>query len=197
MELRPRGGMPRYSTRHVWLALHELRRESPLGRKDLALKLDLGEGSVRSILDLLRRNGMIRTTRAGVFLEDAGEKVLEDLGIELAEFRCGAFESTFCLIVRSAGHVIKYGIEERDAAVRGGANGALTLFMSEGRLMMPGPDGAIPVEDLYPDCTDLKVDLEDGDVVIIPLGENALEGGIEAALDLAERAGRSFDRYFK
>ncbi|MDH5199458.1 MAG: hypothetical protein OEW93_01105 [Candidatus Bathyarchaeota archaeon] len=94
----------------------------------------------------------------------------------------------YAVLVRDAGGSVDKGIEQRDAALIAGADGATTLVYDGEKLVMPGvevevdPSTAKHILDAFKPCR--------GDVVIIGSARDPLDaeiGAKSAALRLLER----------
>ena len=91
---------------------------------------------------------------------------------------------------------IRYGCEERDAAIRSGATGATTLVYSNGKLIFPGSD--YPVDSDVESKIRSVFNLKNDDVVIIGTGstqESAEMGAVIAGLTIM--GGLQFDHELK
>lgn len=182
------GPSPKFTVYHLWKAYDIIGKKGPIGRKTLAREINLGEGTTRTILDRLMREGGIESTRRGVVLTKAGKERLRSFEmtvrrVEMGDLTIGEFD---CAVMRKGvAHMVSLGCEERDEAVRAGAAGATTLVYTGGRLHFPGE----------PDCPERKkveilydlFDLEEGDVVVIGTGhtyEAAEKGGVTAAISI-------------
>ncbi|UCD45617.1 MAG: hypothetical protein JSV27_03780 [Candidatus Bathyarchaeota archaeon] len=192
-EERP-GGTPAFMEAHVLKALELLGSGEGLGRQQLARTIRLGEGTVRTLIRRMREQDLLETSRGGMKLTAKGERLV----IALKEYLVStAFPETtltvgrenFAVMVRSAGGEVRKGIEERDAALIAGAEGATTFVYTDGRLLMPGFNTEIDAL--------TKVQLmgllepEEGDVIIVGSDEDTFRaefGAKSAALKLLERA---------
>jgi predicted transcriptional regulator len=138
------GRTPAFTEVHVVKALETLGTEEPVGRIRLSKVLGLGEGETRTLVRHLRNEDVIEISRAGIVLSDLGEKILSDLRSNLGE----AFEvpessltvgpHNVAVLIKNVADSVKYGLEQRDAAIRAGALGATTLVFRNDRLTMPG-----------------------------------------------------------
>lgn len=85
------------------------------------------------------------------------------------------------------GNKIKMGVEQRDSAIMAGAEGATTLVVIDGKLIVP-PDYVIDEHD--PNLAKLlheKFNLREGDAIIIGTASTvskAEDGALAAAFDL-------------
>jgi len=188
------GPTPKFSFYHIWKAYQVIETQGPVGRKALADALQIGEGSTRTILDKMIREGSVENTRRGAVLTERGRKRLETSGIvtqpiELEGITIG--KHNCAVLVKGMAERIKLGCEQRDEAVRTGALGATTLLVREGKLVFPGDDNFPDQESVAP----LKrlFDLEDGDVIVIGSGfsyEAAEKGAVTAALGIGNPSRR-------
>ncbi len=184
------GRAPSYSAAYVMMALELLSHLGVLGRKQLAERLGLGEGAVRTMIGRLMDEGLVQTSRVGMRLTDEGRQLLEDLGgpmtgveMPLTEITVGAYN--YAVVIRRGAGGIRKGVEQRDAAIIAGASGATTLVVEEGRFLMPGVDEGVD----HGIAKLLRSELapEEGDAIIIGSAESSLMaqvGAISAALEL-------------
>ena len=92
-------------------------------------------------------------------------------------------------MVKDAGHLVKKGIEQRDAALKAGATGACTLLLRGREFLMPmggDEDWTLgPADSLFQDLKSLNP--RAGDVVVISSAPDkvlAEQGAMAAALTL-------------
>ena len=171
-------------------------KKKKTGRKNLVKELEIGEGSVRTILKRLKDDGLITSSKLGHELTAKGErKVLEYLGkfTSPERFESGEIElvegerTEKCLIVVSnSAEKIKRGMEQRDTAFSAGAKGALVIVFRKGRLEFPAPDTKLSD---FPEMLERlkKLNLKDNDTVVISFGKTyakAEDGAIAIALEL-------------
>ncbi len=187
-----RGGpTPYFDVVHIVMAIRLIGEHLGIGRKELSKRLGIGEGSVRTLLNKLKGSEIISITKEGCKLSDKGLKIYNWLlemiptinEVDLKEIWGHQF--SVGVIIRNSEHLIKKGIEQRDAAVKFGAAGAITLIFKSGRLLMP------EIADLsieYPDFAAKlmsKFLLNEGDVLILVGADNfnyAYYGALAAAL---------------
>ena len=162
-----------FSMFHIYYAL-ELMAQKPIGRTKLAEKLGVGEGAIRTIVHHLQDAGLIVTEKAGMRLTDKGEKVwlkFEELfpkRVEVEKNQLTHSNYNFAILVKDSGSKVKSGIEQRDAAIMGGAKRALAIISHEGRLIIHSVTNSI--EEEYPDAAKAilkEIKPEDNDVIII------------------------------
>jgi len=184
------GPTPKFSLYHIWKTYDIINSQGPVGRKALAQSLGIGEGSTRTILDKMVREGSVENTKQGAVLTDRGRKLFRNSGVVAAPVRVDGLTlgSQDCaVLVKGMADRITTGYEQRDEAVRTGAVGATTLVFKEGKLMFPGdpevPDqnALLPIRALYA--------LEENDAVIVGTAhsyEVAEKGAVTAALTLSD-----------
>ncbi|MCD6461263.1 MAG: hypothetical protein J7L61_00770 [Thermoplasmata archaeon] len=180
-----RGPSPRFTTLHLYAALLLVGEMEPVSRGSLAAAMDVGEGTIRSILGRLADLGMVEVRRNGVRLTSRGRDVVRLLPFGDVDVRgLTVSERNVAFLVRRAASRVANGVEQRDAAIMAGADGATTLVVSGGRLSAPGLPGAgegdlATLEAVFP--------LEEGDVVVVGSARSrilAFYGGLAAALSL-------------
>jgi len=114
-----------------------------IGRNKLSERLGLGEGTTRTLIDRLLDARLIEISRSGCELTRSGHSILNELnrrlGTRTVVPRSSVTVGThnFGILVKGAANMIKSGIEQRDAAVRAGAYGAVTFVVKHGELVMP------------------------------------------------------------
>ncbi len=182
------GPAPKFSAYHIWKAYEIIERKGPIGRKTLSKELGVGEGSTRTVLDKLLREGNIENTQRGAILTESGRKRFGSFDInvkkvEMGELTIGPFD---CAVqIKSMAHLIALGCDQRDEAVRAGAMGATTLVCKEGKLDFPDGGEYLDQERLATIFD--SFDVCENDVFIIgsgPTYDMAERGAVTAALAL-------------
>jgi len=138
------GRRPSFNVTHVFRALEIIGSEEAVGRGKLSRLLNLGEGVTRTLVRHLGKAGIVKVSRSGIALSDFGRKVYSDLRSKIvgelevpsSPLTVGSFN--VAVLVRDVGHLVKSGLEQRDAAIKVGALGATTLVFKGNRLTMPG-----------------------------------------------------------
>jgi len=198
VQMPKRGKRKRRSKLKELLMLLCLKSEGPIGRYRLKDMLGLSEyeGVVKLMLSDFRKEGYVSTSKLGSKLTAKGEKLLAQRlktyniidvkDFDLPDLKTGPV--TVGIQIRGKADKIRFGIDERDAAVKAGAQGATVLTFKDGALRFP------PIlEDLsskYPELAAKILEtygLIDGDIIIFVSAENrwrALEGALAAALSL-------------
>ncbi len=150
--------------------------------------LNIGEGSTRTILNLLQDNGLISINKNGVSLTMDGIKNYKSVQMDVVNFNIKDMTiGEYDCIVRVPNMAIRvqYGCEERDFAIKAGASGATTLVVSDNTLIFPGSD--YPVDPNIVSIIKKNLDLHENDVIIIGTGDdqNSAEiGAVTAGLEL-------------
>jgi len=139
------GPLPRFAESQVRGALALIAERKGVGRKQLAKELGVGEGSMRTILDRLKKEGFVRSSRGGHSITTKGKrelgKALELVQIDAGDMTVGDVD--VATIVRKAAARVRRGIEQRDEAIKAGADGATVLIFKGGKLQFP--DGFLKV----------------------------------------------------
>lgn len=164
--------------------------EKPMGRHQLMEEMKLGEAPVKTLIKRLNKNDLIKRTTKGSILTKKGtllvNKILENISkpveIDIDEYTVGKYN--FAVLVKKASSKVRSGIEQRDEAIKIGADGATTLVCKNDRLFFPGCDrNVIDLEKILHKI----FKIENEDVVIIGSGstkKKAEEASIIVALSL-------------
>jgi predicted transcriptional regulator len=189
------GPLPSFQVFHIIKAL-ELISHASTGRGLLAKELGIGEGTTRTLIDRLKNEGMITTSKTGCSLTKKGKEVWKEVRealpskTELEKSKLTLSTCNVAILVKGKIGKIKLGMEQRDAAFLTGAKGATTLIMKEGKLTMPSGDVDIAKE--YPDTYGRIMDAlkpKEGDAVVIGSADTrqtAEYGAIAAAWTLID-----------
>ncbi len=192
------GPAPAFSHIHISRALLTIGDEGPMGRIELARRLSLGEGAIRTIIRRLTQANLITTVKDGCVLTKRGSVLYNQLRGKLSKLfvidakQLSLDKMSAAILIRGSGHLVKRGIEQRDAAIRAGATGACTLVVRDGEYVMPmaeNEDWKLSSED--PLARDLQNSFHprENDVVTIisaPDKGHAEDGAMAAALTLLE-----------
>jgi hypothetical protein len=122
----------------------------------------------------LRNEDLIHVSRTGIILSELGKELLSDLRsnlskeVEVPESSLTVAPSNMAVLIKNAAESVKYGVEQRDAAIKAGALGATTLVFRDNRLTMPevGEDIFRNIQSIH-DLLVAKLNPEEDDVVII------------------------------
>ena len=184
-----------FTTLHLIKAL-ELIAEAPVGRGKLAKILGIGEGAARTIIKRLKDANLIEISKEGCSLTPLGknfwkkfkEKIPKKVFLEKNEFSLA--EYTVAILVKGRSDAVKTGMEQRDAAIVAGAEGATTIIIKNGKMILPRISRNVAKD--YPIAYKQIVERlkpKEGDVVIVGTAktmEKAEYGAMAAALTLLE-----------
>ena len=194
------GRLHSFAEAHVVKALEEIDIQQPVGRMKLSKDLHLGEGEARTLIKHLKIEGLIDVSRSGIALSNAGKKLLSSLrsyiSKELDVPSTPLTVASFNVAIRVTGtkDSVKYGLEQRDAAILAGAKGATTLVFTQNRLTLAGTHEDISKSDPLLLVKLLKLSLKEGDVLVIGSGEEKIRaelGAMVAALELLKSKKRA------
>ena len=156
------------------------------GRQELAKELELGEGTVRTILDILKSKNFIGSTKKGHFLSKRGSEILNQI-LENIE---GPKEMTIQNIypeLKKIGIKIKNSpnlrglYRLRDISVKNGADGAIILKF-DGKLYAPESDYEQDYKQL-----EKHFNFEDNDILVVAFSNKkrlAENGAFAIAIEL-------------
>ena len=184
------GPAPRFSNFHPFKILNILSKEKRIGRKKLAEKVGIGEGSIRTILEVLRRDRLVKITQNGISLSSKGEEELRAYPIKMVDINADEMTIGSCDIavhVTNAAHKIKEGLEQRDEAIKVGAKGATTIICKDRRLIIPLELDIRTKFPIIEKSLRELFDLKDEDIIIIGTAdsrEKAEDGALAAAFAL-------------
>lgn len=187
------GRFPSFAEAHVIKALEEIGLQENVGRLKLSKDLHLGEGEARTLVKHLKNEGLIEVSKSGISLSAAGKRLLSCLRVLVSEqidvpstpLTVGPFN--VAVRVRGIKGSIQYGLEQRDAAIMAGAKGATTLIFTKNKLTMPGTREDVSKSDPSILASLSKLDLNDGDVIVIGSADEKIKaefGAKTAALEL-------------
>lgn len=176
---------------HVLVTLQLIQERGHVSRHTLCKKLDLGEGTVKTLVKHLKIYDLIETDKTGTRISTKGSKLLSELllsipaemSISTCSVALGKFN--YAILIKQMSYVIRSGIEQRDAAIKMNALGATTLVYKDDKFIIPNTNfnalhgeqklHALLVDSLKP---------EEGDVLIIGsdnISERAAEFAAKSA----------------
>ena len=146
-----------------------LRSGEAMSRADISGETGIGEGVVRAILQRLRSIGLLSISRAGTSISMTGLEFMRATGVSLmrldhTDSAIGAHQ--VALLVKGKAAMIEKGIEQRNCALKVGADGCTTIVCEGGALVLP-PDW--DVDERTPELASQirRHGISDGDVVLI------------------------------
>ncbi len=170
-----------FSMFHIFCAL-ELMAKKPIGRNKLAEKLDVGEGAIRTIINHLKDSGLIVTSKGGCILTDKGAKVWKTFEsffpkrVEIGKTTLTTSDYSYAFLVKNKGDKVKSGIDQRDAAIMGGARRAVVIVFKNGCLMIESISNSLEKD--FPGAANVilkDLEPEDNDVIIIAGADKPLK----------------------
>ena len=164
-----------------------LRIEKPISRLELSKILELGEGTVKSILDILKENGFLDSNKNGHYLSGKGNslisKIKNDIVIKEADLtNIFPKQKKIAVQVKNPKHVERAYIL-RDIAVKNGAEGAIIIRYGEDKKLK------IFDSEYKEDFSEIesKFDLDYGNIVIVAYADSyrlAEHGALAVAVEL-------------
>jgi hypothetical protein len=139
-----RGPSPTFERAHLLLAFLTVGESGTMGRQALAVRTGLGAGAIRTVLKKLRDDGYADANTLGCFLTPSGRRVFESTrrkitpSVVLHGSKLTVGTVQVALAARGASRGVRTGIEQRDAAIRVGADGATTYLIKAGKFTVPG-----------------------------------------------------------
>lgn len=153
-----------------------------LSRAKIAEQLDVGEGTIRTILGRLVDADLVKISTVGCKLTDNGlyvcrefDRVFPKWGrFSWTELTPSAFNYSF--VIRDAADKVGSGIEQRDNAIVVGATRALVFVFQNGRLRINSVSD--DVEKVFPKAARqilLELKPQENDAIVIATGETPLK----------------------
>lgn len=128
----------------MFKTLQLINREGFVSRHLLIKELELGEGSIKTLIKHLKMEKMIITSNRGTTMSDRGRKIFEEMSrhicseSKIPKSNISVSEFNYGILLRNLKFAIKQGVEQRDAAIKMGAQGATTLIFKDGKFIIPG-----------------------------------------------------------
>jgi hypothetical protein len=176
---------------HVLVTLQLIQERGHVSRHTLCKKLDLGEGTVKTLVKHLKIYDLIQTDKTGTRISTKGSKLLSELllsipaemSISTCSVALGKFN--YAILIKQMSYVIRSGIEQRDAAIKMNALGATTLVYKDDKFMIPNTNfNALHREQKLHTLLVDSLKPEEGDVLIIGsdnISERAAEFAAKSA----------------
>lgn len=190
----PKGPSPAFSLVHLIKTLLILESES-MGRQSLSRALNLGEGSVRTIIKRLSEKGLISIDPiGGCYLTELGlnfvrkvrEVLISEKEIDLRPL--GVNSPAWAMQIRPTTEMVINITKLRDVAVKNGADGMLIFSYKNFKISLP-----LVYDDISKDFPEINsflsnsFKLKDGDLIFVGFAENrklAELGTFAAAISL-------------
>jgi hypothetical protein len=176
---------------HVLVTLQLIQERGHVSRHTLCKKLDLGEGTVKTLVKHLKIYDLIETDKTGTQISTKGSKLLSELllsipaemSISTCSVALGKFN--YAILIKQMSYVIRSGIEQRDAAIKMNALGATTLVYKDDKFIIPNTNfNALHREQKLHTLLVDSLKPEEGDVLIIGsdnISERAAEFAAKSA----------------
>ncbi len=168
------GPTPSFNLVHAILMLFIL-ENGPVGRKRLSSMMDVGEGSIRSLIKRLREVGFVDVDRNGCFLTERGKKAVRKIRkviIGPKKLRLDILgDEAYVMLVRGLKGKVNT-LEIRDEAVRVGGKGAIILVKSDNSILFP--ETGEPISKYHPEDEKAIMELSplEGDIIVIGMGND-------------------------
>jgi len=181
-----RGAYPEFKIEDAVAVLFLLK--TPKGRKQISEELNLGEGTVRTLLKKLSSVRLVESQQKGHSLSEKGIEVVREMSKLFSEpLEVSPLEDfvTYALVVKNPPEF--KSIELRDEAIRFFARGAMILIVQENEIVFPEDRRAL--KETLPELSEdlKKLPVENGDLVIVTWANtkaDALKSLIHVALTL-------------
>jgi len=172
------GNLPNYTKFDVIRCFLNL--DSKVSRQELSKRLELGEGTVRTILDILKSRGLIISNNQGHLLTQKGIKLLAKIKsiLEIKEVKLKLYPRLKSIALLTDSYK-KISYEQRDLAVKYGAEGAIITQVKNKKLIVP--DKSVISDFLM---LEKEFALEEGNVMILAFS-NTSRTSENAALIIA------------
>lgn len=173
------GPSMKFTISHIFFTL-ELIAEKSIGRNTLARKLQVGEGTIRTIVYRLKKDGLIETSKKGCNLTNKGQTMWKQFEAffprrtEIEKTELTNAEDNYAFLVKNSGSNVRSGIEQRDAAIVAGAKIAVIIVSKQGHLTIESVSNR--VEKRFPEAADkiLKTFHPENNDVIVLVGASTL-----------------------
>ena len=190
LDLPKYGPVHRFADYHVYRTLLLLSDGRRRGRRSLADSVNIGEGSMRTIIEFLRDKGYVDVKQTGIKISTRGVEFVRNLPIRMERLEPSDISIAMrnvAVLVRNRADKVTLGIEQRDAAIKAGAEGATTIVVKGGKLLVP-PDYFLDKErpEIARGLRKLLAPNE-GDIVIVGAAQEydrAEDGALAAAFAL-------------
>ncbi|MFQ5892556.1 MAG: DUF4443 domain-containing protein [Candidatus Methanofastidiosia archaeon] len=183
---------PRFDELHLIIALKIISDNKIVGRKRLMRELDLGEGSTRTILDKLKKEKLISSSPGGHKITKKGREVLRKnmpKGEEISASDLTLSDKNYAILMKDVLVDISNGIEQRDEAIKAGADCGVILVFDGEKLRFPKDfDLKLSHTDAIEEIM-TKFRPDRGDIIVIGGGSNkirAIKGALAASKALSK-----------
>ena len=159
---------------HIFKALQIIEDRGHASRTLLCQELNLGEGAVRTLIKHLKMKELIETSNAGTKMSEEGKRFFAEIlsclpkGCSLPKCSIALGKYNYVVLLKQLSFAIKFGIEQRDSAIKMGALGATTMLFKEGKFVMPDSNyESVKKEPAIHELLMKRLEPVEGDVIII------------------------------
>jgi len=179
------GNTPNYTKTDVLRCF--LRLNTAASRNTLAKELELGEGTVRTILSILKEKELLHSSKKGHIVSRKGKNAFEKISACINECKRVKFDRIYPELKKFGIVLPKKKVRNnyrlRDIAVKNGAEGALILEF-DGRLTTPEEREIVNYKEL-----ENEFKLNNNDILILAFADsyrNAENGAFAIAVEIAD-----------
>ena len=191
------GNKPNYTAIDVFRVFFRI--EKSTARAKLVDETCLGEGTVRTILDLLKGKNLLSSDREGHSLTDKGKNISNKISAEIPYIKNLEYSTLYpkdkkCFIIIRGAESQQDYVSLRDISVKNSANGAL-IFCFEGGLYLAGEKKGKDFKEL-----EERFEFKDKDILILAFADSffdAERGAIAIASELSRELKRFIDIFDK
>jgi len=128
---------------HVFKTLQLINDNGHVSRENLCYELELGEGTVKTLVRHLKMQGLVESSNADTKMTKEGKSFFSELlcylPFEMPVSKCKITlgKHNYAILIKEMKSSIKSGIEQRDAAIKVGASGATTLLYENKKFLIP------------------------------------------------------------
>ena len=170
MDQDPCGPACRFSDAHIYYTMCILAEGERLGRRALAQRAGVGEGTMRTMLDALRGCGLVDVAQSGIAISPEGRELMDRIGIRLVDVPRSDHVvggNQMGIVVRGGASRVTDGMAQRDSAVIAGGDGASVFTLVEGMLLMPPSLVMDGLDRAFADGVRRTAGMEEGDALIV------------------------------
>jgi predicted transcriptional regulator len=176
-----------FSVVHFYLVLKYLSdKKKPIGRYKLGKKLGLGRGSMRTVINRLSNDDLIKSeSRKGHIITSNGQKILDQISNTVIDIQTLDYVGKLTVSeinvgcqVRDSTNSFNSSLRLRDEAIKVGASGVTTLIYRDNKFVIFGMEDEFDIkkdyESLYNELINKFKNLETNDLIIIGTAESEI-----------------------
>lgn len=173
----------RFDDTDLFTILDYLSKGKRVGREKICNHLEMGEGSTRKLVGLMRDYDMLKVEQPGITITRFGKKVYEMTGMRLTEVNMqdqALGQHQIGVVVKNVGEKIRNGVEQRNVGIKSGGCGCTTLLVRNGKLLI-APDW--DMSENKPELAQMIIsqcNLDEGDTLIVGGGETRRKARVSA-----------------